>query len=84
MGIGTILEARHLMLLAYGTAKAEAVVKAIEGPLTSSVSASALQMHRNVTVLLDEGAAANLLIAIITGASVEQTAKYSPDRLGLK
>jgi len=84
MGIGTILEARHLMLLAYGTAKTEAVVKAIEGPLTSSVSASALQMHRNVTVLLDEEAAANLTHREYYRRVVEQTAKYSPDRLGLK
>ncbi|PYS89725.1 MAG: glucosamine-6-phosphate deaminase [Acidobacteria bacterium] len=84
MGIGTILEAKHLMLLAYGSAKAEAVVKAIEGPLTSSVSASALQMHRNVTVLLDEEAAANLSHRDYYRRVVEQTAKYSPVRLGLK
>lgn len=84
MGIGTILEAQHLMLLAYGSAKAEAVVKAIEGPLTASVSASSLQMHRNVTVLLDEEAAANLSHRDYYRRVVEQTAKYSPDRLGLK
>jgi len=84
MGIGTILEAKHLMLLAYGNAKAEAVVKAVEGPLTSSVSASALQMHRNVTVLLDEEAAANLSNRDYSQRVVEQTAKYSPERLGLK
>jgi len=72
------------MLLAYGNAKAEAVVKAVEGPLTSSVSASALQMHRNVTVLLDEESAANLSHRDYYRRVVEQTAKYSPERLGLK
>jgi glucosamine-6-phosphate deaminase len=44
MGIGTILEARKILLLATGEAKAEAVAKSIEGPVTSSVPASALQL----------------------------------------
>ena len=46
MGIGTILESRRVLLLASGRSKAAAVAKAIEGPITSSVSASALQMRR--------------------------------------
>src|SRR5882724_9574282 len=45
MGIGTILEARKIILLATGTAKAAAVAKSIEGPIASAVSASALQLH---------------------------------------
>ncbi|MFL6467170.1 MAG: glucosamine-6-phosphate deaminase [Pyrinomonadaceae bacterium] len=84
MGIGTILEAKHLLMLAFGDAKADAIAKAIEGPLTSSVSASAMQMHRNVTVLLDEEAAAHLTHRDYYRRVVDQTAKYSPDRLGLK
>jgi len=83
MGIGTILEARQMLMLAFGDAKAEALVKAIEGPITSSVSASALQLHPNVTVLADEAAAANLTHRDYYGRVVEQTAKYSPERLGL-
>ena len=83
MGIGTILEARQMLLLAYGSAKAEAVARAIEGPLTASVSASALQLHSDVRVLLDEAAAANLTHRTYYDRVIEQTAKFSPERLGL-
>jgi glucosamine-6-phosphate deaminase len=57
MGVGTILEARRLIMLASGEGKAEAVRKAVEGPLTAQVTASALQLHRDVTVIADVGAA---------------------------
>jgi glucosamine-6-phosphate deaminase len=83
MGIGTILEARQILMLASGTSKAEAVAKAIEGPIASSVSASALQFHPDVTVLLDEDAAAALTHRSYYDRVVEQTAKFSPERLGL-
>ena len=59
-GIGTILEARHLLLVAVGAGKAAIAARAIEGPLTALVPASALQLHRHVTVVLDEPAAAGL------------------------
>ncbi|MCP1387244.1 glucosamine-6-phosphate deaminase [Corynebacterium sp. TA-R-1] len=59
-GIGTIMEARHLILIATGPAKADAARALIEGPLSASCPASALQLHNNATVLLDEAAAANL------------------------
>ncbi|MGN6302866.1 MAG: glucosamine-6-phosphate deaminase [Angustibacter sp.] len=59
-GIGTILQARHLVLLASGAAKAEAVAACVEGPVTASWPASALQLHPHVTVLLDDAAAAGL------------------------
>lgn len=59
-GIGTILRARHLVLLAFGSAKAAALAAAVEGPVTASVPASALQLHPRVTVLVDEAAAAEL------------------------
>ena len=59
-GIGTILEARHLVLVAVGASKAAIAARAIEGPLTALVPASALQLHRHVTVVLDEPAAADL------------------------
>jgi glucosamine-6-phosphate deaminase len=58
MGVGTILESRRCLLLATGDHKAGAIRSTIEGPVTSQVTASALQLHRDVTVLLDEGAAA--------------------------
>lgn len=83
MGIGTILEARNILLLAFGDSKADAVAKAIEGPVTSSCSASALQMHAHVTFLLDESAAAKLSHRDYYDRVIDQTKKFSPHRLGL-
>lgn len=59
-GIGTILEARHLVLIAMGRAKAEAVHQLIEGPISALWPATALQLHPHVTVLVDGAAAARL------------------------
>lgn len=59
-GIGTILEARRLVLIATGAGKADAVAAAVEGPLTSMVPASALQLHPSTTVLVDPAAASAL------------------------
>ena len=60
MGIGTILESRYCVLLAFGARKAKAVAEAGEGPITSMNPASALQLHPKVTVILDEAAAVGL------------------------
>ena len=60
MGIGTIMDARHALLLATGGRKSDAVRRLVEGPVTASCPASMLQMHERVTVLLDEAAAAQL------------------------
>lgn len=60
MGIGTIMEARTILLIACGTGKSMAVARALEGPVTSDVPASALQLHTDVHVLLDEAAASRL------------------------
>ncbi|MET8556692.1 glucosamine-6-phosphate deaminase [Streptomyces sp. NPDC004959] len=62
-GIGTILEARHLVLLATGENKAEAVAQSVEGPVASLVPASALQLHPHATVVVDEAAASKLKLA---------------------
>lgn len=62
-GLGTILDARHLVLLAFGEAKAEALAAAVEGPVTSSLPGSAIQLHGHVTVVVDEAAAAHLRFA---------------------
>ncbi|KQV07268.1 glucosamine-6-phosphate deaminase [Leifsonia sp. Root112D2] len=59
-GLGTILRARHLVLLAFGAGKADAIAAAIEGPLSASNPASAIQLHPHATVVLDEAAAAAL------------------------
>lgn len=58
MGVGTILDAAQCLLLAVGAGKASAIRMAVEGPVTSQVTASALQLHRQATVVLDEEAAA--------------------------
>ncbi|GAA3896934.1 glucosamine-6-phosphate deaminase [Microbacterium invictum] len=59
-GLGTILEARHLFLLAFGENKAAAVAGAVEGPVTASLPGSAIQLHPHVTVVVDEAAASQL------------------------
>ncbi len=59
-GLGTILRARHLILLAYGAGKADAIAGAVEGPVTASNPASAIQLHPRATVIVDEGAASAL------------------------
>ncbi|MEU2773667.1 glucosamine-6-phosphate deaminase [Streptomyces sp. NPDC007162] len=59
-GIGTILEARHLVLLATGEGKADAVAATVEGPVAAVCPASALQLHRHATVVVDEAAASKL------------------------
>jgi glucosamine-6-phosphate deaminase len=60
MGVGTILEARRLVLLATGKEKAHIVAKAVEGPITAMISATALQLHPRCTVVVDDGAASEL------------------------
>lgn len=60
MGIQTITEARHCLVMACGRAKAPAVARMIEGPVMSMAPASVLQMHPRVTVLLDGAAADGL------------------------
>lgn len=60
MGVGTILDSRRCLLVAVGDSKAEAVAATVEGPVTAQVTASALQLHRDVVVILDEASAAQL------------------------
>lgn len=60
MGIGTIMEARRLLLLAAGSSKAEVLRQAVEGPVTAEVPGSALQFHPRATAILDAEAASKL------------------------
>ena len=62
-GLGTILEARELVLLAFGAPKADAVAGAVEGPVSASLPGSVIQLHPDVTVLVDEAAASKLRFA---------------------
>lgn len=57
MGVGTILEARHLLLVAVGEGKAAIINEALNGPISETVSATAIKLHDNVTVILDKAAA---------------------------
>ena len=60
MGIGTIMDAHRILLIATGEKKATAVKNALEGPISAMNPASILQTHEYVTVLLDEAAASAL------------------------
>src|SRR5438046_1987792 len=60
MGVGTIIEARRCLLLATGDSKADVIAQAVEGPITSMVTASALQLHPRCTVVVDEEAGSKL------------------------
>ena len=60
MGIGSILQAKHIILLAFGEQKADAINKMVNGKITTAVPASILQKHPNVTVILDKQAASKL------------------------
>lgn len=62
-GLGTILAARHVILVATGRTKAEAVHQLVEGPVSAMWPATVLQHHRHVTVLLDGAAARRLQLA---------------------
>jgi glucosamine-6-phosphate deaminase len=60
MGVGTILEARKCLMLVTGANKADILTRAVEGPITAMVTASALQLHPSCRVIVDEAAAARL------------------------
>jgi glucosamine-6-phosphate deaminase len=60
MGVGTILDCRRCILLATGSEKAQIISRAVEGPITAMVSATALQLHQRATVVVDEAAASQL------------------------
>jgi glucosamine-6-phosphate deaminase len=74
-GIGTIMEARALLLVANGRQKAVALAAAIDGPVTSNCPASVLQLHGDATILLDAEAASalsdvdqyRLTLSVVTG-----------------
>ncbi|HEY2729697.1 MAG TPA: glucosamine-6-phosphate deaminase [Polyangia bacterium] len=63
IGIATILEARRCVLLAHGARKATALAATVEGPVTSMVPGSALQLHASAAALCDEAAASRLALA---------------------
>lgn len=74
MGIGTIMDAKTLILLASGNNKSDAIVKTIQGPITSMVPATIVQLHPKVTILIDKDAASKL-----TGEYLSEPAKLNLD-----
>jgi len=63
MGVGTILEAKQLLLVANGKNKAEAIAAAVEGPICSQITSSVIQLHPLATVVVDEEASSRLKMA---------------------
>jgi len=81
VGIGTILETRRIVLLATGASKADAIAKSIEGPVAASVTASALQLHRDVTFIVDEEAGLKLMQKSYYNHVLKMTRALMPERL---
>lgn len=81
MGIGTILESKKVVLLATGENKAEAIKATLEGPMTAACPASALQLHEQVVLVIDE-AAASLLSDVEFYKHIEIENQKLLERLG--
>ena len=62
MGMATILQARSIVLLATGKSKAGCITRLVNGPISTRLPASFLQLHHDVEVVLDEGAASKLIV----------------------
>jgi galactosamine-6-phosphate isomerase len=62
LGMATILDAKHLILVVSGSKKAAIVKQVLEGPISESIPASLLRNHPNCSIYLDEAAASNLII----------------------
>ena len=60
MGVGTILKAKRLLLMAWGEGKSSIIQKAVEGPITEKIPSTFIQNHPNATVFLDEASSAEL------------------------
>lgn len=78
-GLGTIMDARHLVLLATGSGKAEAIHQLVEGAVSAMWPATIMQHHPHATVLLDEAAGSRLQL----GGYYRQVLADKPDWQGL-
>jgi glucosamine-6-phosphate deaminase len=61
MGVGSILKAKRVIMMAWGEGKAKVIKKAVEGPITDQIPSSFLQKHDNCLVILDEAASSELV-----------------------
>lgn len=82
MGVGTILDAHELLMIVTGASKADILAKAVEGPITSMISATALQLHPNCQVVVDEPAAEKLAGEEYYRWIFENEPKWAPYRTG--
>jgi glucosamine-6-phosphate deaminase len=80
MGVGTILDAKSLLMVVTGDEKADILAKAVEGPVTSMISASAIQYHPDCTVIIDEAAATNLQCSDYYHQIFQTEPKWAPYR----
>lgn len=78
-GLGTILDARSVVLVAQSASKARAVAAMVEGPVSSMWPGSVLQLHRRATIVIDEAAAAELTMADYYRYTVEHRAGVQPE-----
>src|SRR5690606_2533343 len=60
MGVGSIMKARKVFMMAWGEGKAKIIKKAVEGPVTDQIPSSFLQKHNDVLVILDDAASSEL------------------------
>jgi glucosamine-6-phosphate deaminase len=79
-GLGTILEASRLVLVAQGAAKAHAIAATVEGPLSSFVPGTALQLHEHATVVVDEAAAVGLTLTDYYRYTYDNKPEWQRDR----
>ena len=78
-GLGTICDARHLVMIATGEHKAAAIAAAVEGPLAAVCPASVLQLHTHATVVVDSAAASQLRLTGFYKTLADHKPKVRPD-----
>jgi glucosamine-6-phosphate deaminase len=76
MGVGTIMDSRRVMLIAFGKQKADIITRLVEGPVTSIVPASVIQFHPKAKVVVDEAAAQKLKLKHYYKWAFEQKPKW--------
>lgn len=82
-GLGTIMDAREVLLVAFGNSKADAVARVVEGPVASQVPGSVLQFHPKATIVVDEAAASGLELAGDYRYAYERKPDWQRFRAGL-
>lgn len=78
-GLGTILDARRVLLVAQGASKAHAIARIVEGPVSAMWPGSVLQLHRHATIVIDEAAASELTLTDYYRSTVEHRSLVQPD-----